>query len=570
MPSTPSQQFKEFHYERPDFQQFSASFKTQLAVFVNADTFEAQDKALSVINAMRSRFMSMYNLCFIRHTLDTRDAFYEQENEYFDHQMPAYESLVNQFYKQLLKASFRPALEKKWGQQLFNIAELSLKAFDDAVIHLLQEENKLSSAYTKLKGNAKIMFNGEEHNLSSIIKFESDKDEQVRKAAAVAKWAFYEENKNEIESIFDKLVKTRHQVATSLGFDNFVALGYTRMLRADYDAAMVARFRKQVLDKIVPIATGLYERQRKRLGLKQMRYYDENLRFLTGNPEPKGATHWIVAQAERMYRELSAETDEFFQFMKTTGLMDLEAKAGKAPGGYCTYISNYQAPYIFSNFNGTSGDIDVLTHEAGHAFQVFSSRALGISEYNWPTYEACEIHSMSMELFTWPWMELFFKEETEKFKYSQLTAALSFLPYSAAVDEFQHFVYANPEVSPEDRNAAWRALEKKYLPHRNYEDNTFLEQGRFWQKQSHIFSAPFYYIDYALAQICAFQFWKKDQDDHESAWKDYLHLCKLGGKHSFLELVQQANLRSPFEEEGFTASISKITDWLEQVDDSGF
>ena len=570
MSSTPSQQFKEFHYERPDFQQFSKSFKAQLSTFIKADTFDAQDKALALINTMRSRFMSMYNLCFIRHTLDTADKFYEQENEYFDHQMPAYESLVNQFYKQLLSASFRPALEKKWGQQLFNIAELSLKAFDDSVIHLLQEENKLSSAYTKLKGSAKIMFNGEEHNLSSILKFESDKDASVRKAAAEAKWKFYEDNKNEVESTFDKLVKIRHQVATSLGFDNFIALGYTRMLRSDYDATMVAQFRKQVHDKIVPIVTGLYERQRKRLGLNRLRYYDEDLRFLTGNPKPKGETDWIVAQAERMYKELSVETNAFFQFMKTTGLMDLDARAGKAPGGYCTYINDFKAPFIFSNFNGTSGDIDVLTHEAGHAFQVFSSRELGIGEYNWPTYEACEIHSMSMELFTWPWMDLFFQDEVEKFKYSQLTSALSFLPYGVAVDEFQHFVYAKPEASPEDRNAAWRALEKKYLPHRNYDGNTFLEEGRFWQKQSHIFNSPFYYIDYALAQICAFQFWKKDQDDHKLAWADYLRLCKLGGKHSFLELVRLSNLRSPFEEEGFTASTSKITEWLEQVDDSKF
>ena len=261
-----------------------------------------------------------------------------------------------------------------------------------------------------------------------------------------------------------------------------------------------------------------------------------------------------------MYAELSSETGRFFTEMRETGLMDLSNRDGKQMGGYCTYVSKHRAPFIFSNFNGTSHDIDVLTHEAGHAFQVWSSREFDINEYHWPTYEACEIHSMSMEFFTWPWMHLFFKEDTEKYRFAHLAGAI----------QFQHVIYENPEMTPAERNAAWHKIEAKYLPGRNYSGLPFLEKGGYWQKQSHIFNSPFYYIDYCLAQICAFQFWKRDREDHGSAWKSYVELCQAGGSQSFLSLVKLAGLRSPFDPGCVESVVGEIAKWLEGVDDSKF
>ncbi|HKK80226.1 MAG TPA: M3 family oligoendopeptidase [Phaeodactylibacter sp.] len=562
--------FKDFDYKRPDFDAFSREFNTALDAFEHALSASEQSEVLRHIDAMRTDFSTMYNICMIRHTIDTRDEFYEKENEYFDQQMPAYQGLVTAFYRRLLSAKYRQELEAEHGKQIFNIAELSLKTFDNSVVELLQEENKLSSQYTKIKASATIDFQGEEHNISSIYKYEIDRDRATRRAAAEAKWAFFEEKSEEIENVFDQLVKVRHRIAKALGFDNFVELAYARMMRFDYDAEMVARYREQVRTQIVPVAQRLYERQRQRLGLEKLKYYDEDLRFLSGNPAPKGEPDWIVRQAEKMYEELSPETHEFFQFMQETELMDLVNRPGKATGGYCTFIGRYQAPFIFSNFNGTSADIDVLTHEAGHAFQMYSSRNIGLSDYIMPTTEACEIHSMSMEFFTWPWMEGFFEEETDKYKFAHLSGAISFLPYGVAVDEFQHRVYENPEWTPAERNAAWREIEQKYLPQRDYEGHTFLEEGRFWIKQSHIFNVPFYYIDYTLAQVCAFQFWKKDRENHAEAWGDYLRLCKVGGSQSFLQLVELANLQSPFDEGGVASVVGVIEEWLESVDDQSF
>jgi len=319
---------------------------------------------------------------------------------------------------------------------------------------------------------------------------------------------------------------------------------------------------------IVPIASQLKERQQKRIGVDRLTYYDEPFNFQTGNPSPKGSPQWITENGQKMYDELSPETGRFFSFMVENNLMDLVAKKGKASGGYCTYIEDYKAPYIFSNFNGTSGDIDVLTHEAGHAFQVYSSRHFEIPEYYWPTYEACEIHSMSMEFFTWPWMELFFKEDSDKYKFAHLSDALLFLPYGVSVDEFQHWVYEHPEATPVERKQQWREIEKKYLPHKDYDGNSYLEAGGFWQRQGHIYNDPFYYIDYTLAQICAFQFWKRSRENREASWEDYLKLCKLGGSLPFTELVKEANLISPFEDGCVQSIVGEIEAWLNSIEDN--
>ncbi|MCJ8009207.1 M3 family oligoendopeptidase [Lederbergia wuyishanensis] len=559
--------FEDYQYKRLNIKEIEAAFQTELEKFKNAVDVEEQSQAIHKINEIRNEIGTMFNICHIRHTIDTNDEFYKNENDYMDEISPVIEGFISNYYEALISSKFRDELESKWGKQLFDLAECQLKTFSPDIIPLLQKENKLTSEYTKLVASAKIMFEGEERTLAMIDPFMESKDREMRKQASDAKFGFFAEHEEEFDRIYDELVKIRTEIAKKLGYSNFVELAYYRMSRTDYNAEMVATFREQVKEHIVPLASKLRERQQERIGVDQLKFYDEGFKFVSGNATPKGSPEWIIENGKQMYSELSTETDEFFTFMNDNHLMDLVAKKGKASGGYCTYIENYKAPYIFSNFNGTSGDIDVLTHEAGHAFQVYSSRDFEIPEYSWPTYEACEIHSMSMEFFTWPWMELFFQDETDKYKFSHLSGALLFLPYGVAVDEFQHFVYENPEATPAERKQAWKEIEKKYLPHRDYDGNEYLEKGGFWQRQGHIYESPFYYIDYTLAQICAFQFWKKSQENHEEAWKDYIHLCKQGGSKSFTGLVKEANLISPFEEGCVASVIGTIQGWLDQVDD---
>ncbi|MBU3128252.1 M3 family oligoendopeptidase [Clostridium tagluense] len=559
--------FTEMQYKRPDMKELVVGFTQLLTEFNTCASFDDANSIMIKINDLRGDLESMAELVGIRHTIDTTDAFYEGEQDFIDENMPIYQGLVAKYYGSLINSKFRPELEEKWGKQLFNMATLNIKTFSPEIIEDLQMENKLSSEYTKLIASAKIMFEGEERTLSQLTPFRLSTDRDMRKRANEAKYDFFSENETKLDEIYDGLVKVRTKIAKKLGYENFVQLGYDRMLRSDYNAEMVANYRKQVEEVIVPMATKLRERQCKRLDLAHLYYYDEGISFKSGNAKPHGNPGWIVNNGKKMYEELSKETGEFFNFMINNELMNLESKKGKAGGGYCTFIGKYKSPFIFSNFNGTSGDVDVLTHEAGHAFQAYCSRNYAVPEYNFPTNEAAEIHSMSMEFLTWPWMNLFFEEEELKYKFNHLSEALLFLPYGVTVDEFQHFVYNNPEASPTERKLAWREIEKKYLPHRDYAGNDYLERGGFWYQQGHIFGSPFYYIDYTLAQVCAFQFFKKANDNRENAMADYMNLCAAGGSKSFLGLVELANLKSPFDDGCIKSVINDIKIWLDSVDD---
>jgi len=560
--------FSEYVYKRPDKQEIKAAFDMLLKQFAEAKDMKTQLTIIEKINNLRNDISTMSNICYIRHSIDTNDEYYQTEQDYLDEVSPELEGLVTKYYQELITSPFRKELEQLLGRQLFALAEAQLKVFSDEVVPLLQQENKLSTEYTKLLASAKIMFEGEERTLAQMEPFTQSNDRQVRKEASAKKFAFFAKYEETLDRIYDDMVKVRTEIAGKLGYKNFVELAYYRMDRTDYNAEMVKNFRDQIHTYIVPLATELKHRQQKRIGLEELKYYDESLDFNSGNALPKGDAEWIIKNGQKMYNELSEETGVFFSYLRENQLMDVVAKKGKAGGGYCTFIENYKAPFIFSNFNGTSGDIDVLTHEAGHAFQVYSSRNLKMPEYYWPTYEAAEIHSMSMEFFTWPWMELFFKEDADKYKFTHLSSALLFLPYGVSVDEFQHWVYENPTATPKERKQAWREIEKKYMPHKDYDDNEYLESGGFWQRQSHIYTSPFYYIDYTLAQICAFQFWKKSRENKEKAWSDYMKLCQLGGSLPFTELVKEANLISPFEDGCVASVIREIDQWLNSIDDA--
>ncbi len=562
--------FSQFTYKRPKLEDIKTDFKALIEDFSKSQSAEEQVALINQLNELRSQFDSMFNIASIRHSLNIEDKDFETEQGYFDQNVPEFQALINDYYAVLVNSKFRTELSERFGDQLFAIADLTLKTFDPEILEDMKRENMLASEYQKLIASAKINFEGQELNLKALDPYCMSTDRAMRKKANKAKWDFLAKKQNQLDEIFDKLVKVRTKMAKKLGFKNYIELGYARMLRTDYTPEMVKKFRDKVKEYVVPATVELRERQSKRIGIDDMKFYDTQLYFKQGNPKPKGDPQWILENGRKMYEEMSPETDSFFKFMLENELLDVLNRTGKASGGYCTYITEHKSPFIFSNFNGTSADIDVLTHEAGHAFQVYSSRDIEVPEYLWPTYEAAEIHSMSMEFFAWPWMDNFFEEESDKYRFEHLSSCLFFLPYGVAVDEFQHIIYENPEMTPKERRKTWRELEEKYLPNIDYDNNEYLENGGYWQKQSHIYQLPFYYIDYTLAQICAFQFWKKAHDEPQEAFADYLKLCKAGGSKSFLGLVKLANLQSPFDEECLPNIVGEIHNYLRGISDENF
>ena len=551
--------FKEYKYERPNIDEICSFVEQKTNEIKNANDTDTIINCIKEINKLSSTYSTVSNLAYIRNSIDTTDEFYEKEIDYLNVEGVKLSSKFNEYTKILVNHPFRKELENVYGSYWFKTMELQLKCFDDCIMEELVEESKLSIQYDKLMASAKIEFDGKINNLSQMKVFTSSVDRNTRIEAYKAVNKFLFDNSNEIDDIYDKLVKLRHQMALKLGYENFIELGYARMGRTDYDAKMVEGYRKQVLENVVPVAADIYKENAKRIGVDDPKFYDLSLMFLDGNPKPKGTKDELVAKALKMYSEMSAETKEFFEFMTEHELLDLESKPGKANGGYCTYIPDYKSPFIFANFNGTSGDVDVLTHEAGHALMAYCSKdTIENPDLLWPTSEACEIHSMSMEFFAYPWIHEFFKEDTNKYKISHMSGAVTFIPYGVCVDHYQHMVYANPNATPAERRKMWSDLEKTYLPWRIMDGLEAYENGMFWFQQGHIFSSPFYYIDYTLAQVCALEFYLNSLENKEEAFARYLHLCKLGGSKSFLELISEVGINNPFN----NGSIKKIIDKL--------
>lgn len=559
--------FQDFPYTRPNLEVLQQQGQQVIDTMQNARSYQEFKEAMDQFIAIQRDVQTQMTLVSIRHSINTLDEFYEKEQEFFNETSPYFEELNARYYAVILSSPFLESLKNDVPKSFIQLIECQIKSFSPEIIPQLQEENTLVMKYNKLIASAAIEFDGKTNNLSQMGVYTQSPDRNTRQLASDAVWAFFEEKQAEIDTLFDQLVNVRHTIAQKLGYDTFIDVGYLRMTRLDYDQEMVQAYRSKILKDIVPITNKLYRQQQQRLGLDALKHYDIPIEFSDGNPKPIGTSEDIVASGREMYHELSEETGEFIDLMLDNQLVDLLAKPNKQSGGYMTFLFNFEVPFIFSNFNGTSGDIDVLTHEAGHAFQGYRSRWIKYPEIVMPTYESCEIHSMSMEFFTWPFMEKFFGEKADRYRYLHLGSALKFLPYGALVDHFQHEIYSNPEYTPEQRHQVWKSLDKQYRPHLDNTENAFLDSGTFWYRQSHIFGAPFYYIDYTLAQVVALQFWNRFIIENDpQAWKDYLHLCDLGGTKSFIDLVKEANLTSPFDPNAIP-EISKVIDqYLDGID----
>ena len=540
--------FKDMPYKRVEKEELEKALTGIMEEFKAASSGEEQFEIHKKYYELMDDVATNMTVANIRHAVDTTDSFYDKEKEYYDEMEPIINNLQISYDKLLYNSSYRDYLVGKIGPVAFKSMELSFKAFDEKLIPLMQEENNLVTSYNKLIASAKIDWEGETLNLSLMTPYLSHVDRDVRIRAWNKYTAFFEENGDKLDEIFYKLVKNRTAQARELGYENYVELGYYRMNRNCYGKEQVENFRRQVKEVWVPFVAKLNEKRKQRLGLDKLAYYDEKVYFQNGNPKPTGTPEEILQAGQKMYCELSDETREFFDFMMENQLFDVLGRKTKRAGGYMTYLPNYKSPFIFANFNGTSGDVDVITHECGHAFQGFISGKDPIREHANITMETAEIHSMSMEFFTEGWMDLFFGDRKQDYIDMHLEDSAAFIPYGCMVDEFQHIVYENPDMTPAQRNAAWRKLEMEYKPHLDYEDNKRFGEGGYWQRQLHIYNYPFYYIDYCLAQTCALQYKVWMDQDYKAAWQSYLKLCGLSASDFYVNMLKEVGLKLPFEE----------------------
>lgn len=540
--------FSEMPYKRLDIDALKSQLGQVLEALRTASSLDAQVAAIDRLNEISGHTATMSTLAYVRHTIDTRDEFYDKENDFNDENLPLLKELEQEINKAMLESPFRKELEEKYGKLIFTNLEIEQRTFKPEMVELLQQENKLQSEYQKLYASAMVEFDGQTMPLPKLRPYKQSPDRAVRKAACETEGRFFDEHQAELDRLYDELIKVRTAQAKMMGYDNYLQLGYDKLGRNCYDAEKVAAFRDQIANDMVPIVADVKRDQAKRLGLSDFRLWDDIMLFPNGNPVPQGTADDILAAGLEMYHKLSPETAEFIDHMYENELLDVLSKDGKAPGGYCTEIYDYRSPFIFSNFNGTSGDVDVLTHEAGHAFAGWRAMKKGyIPQLLSPTMESCECHSMSMEFLTSPYHHLFFGDDVARYERAHCEESLTFIPYGCMVDEFQHRMYENPDLTPAQRNEVWLALEKKYRPWVDFGDLPFFGRGAGWQRQLHIYLYPFYYIDYCMAQTVAFQFWMAYLKDRDDAWQRYLAFVDKGGTCTFEELVHGAGLKVPYD-----------------------
>lgn len=557
------QTFSDVAYQRPDMAELSRSIRTYAAAMGAAASAEEAYQLLVDHKAAMDEYTTMRGLATIRNSIDTRDPFYAEEKAFFDREGPQLNLLLRTANDALLSSPFRPQLEEKLGALFFKNIETSKRFADERVVDDQVRESQITQHYSRVVATAVTTFHGEECNFSRLLKYMQSADRAVRREAFQAWAGLYEKIAPELDEIYDQLVHLRHGMAMKLDFPSFTEMTYLALQRYDYTIADAAAFRQQVREVITPACEKLFARQARRLGVDKLRYYDEALFYPEGNPVPQGTRQELVAKAQRMYREMAPEAGEFFDAMVEHDMFDLDTKPGKRLGGFCASLHKYRLPFIFANFNGTSADVDVLTHEAGHAFECYLAfRSHPFVEQAFSTSEIAEIHSMTMEHFAYPWMPLFFGDQAEKYRVAHLTDALTTIPYLVSVDEYQHRVFEKPDMTPQERRTAWREIERIYMPWRDYDGNTFLEEGGFWMQKPHIFLDPFYYIEYALAQTCAFQFYDRMKRDRAKAWEDYCRLCRAGGTQSYFQLLKLADLRSPFEPGSVEQSVAGVLEEL--------
>ncbi len=541
--------FETLEYVRPDLSAAAERLDGMTERVKAAKNYAELKSILLEADRDSARLSTLFNIAYIRNTLDTTDEFYEKEIEFLNDSLPELTPHSLAFNQAVADSPLRAEVEKEYGKQYFVQFELQKRSFCEQNIPLMQEEARLTTEYQKIMATAAIEFDGKTLNLYGIQKYFENKDREVRKAAFAAYSAFYASNEQRLEEIWDRLIAIRNEMGRNLGYADFTPLGYLQQGRTDYGPADVASFREQVREVIVPICEKLYKAQAKRLGIETVMAYDEKMVFPDGNAEPAGDDEFMVRTARDMYRDLSPETGEFIDFMIEHGLMDLKNKPGKASTGYMTSLDEYKAPFVFSCFNHTIFDMQVLTHELGHAFAGYMAmRSQPITSYYSESTDIAEIHSMSMEQFAYPYAEKFFGADADKYRFAHLQEAITFVPFGVAVDEFQHICYANPGLTPKERTYEWHKLEEKYMPWRRYENDEFMERGGYWYHKLHIFLYPFYYINYTLTTMGAMEFKKKYAESREKAWKEYLDLCKVGGSRSYKETLQLANLTLPFTE----------------------
>lgn len=523
----------------------------------NCLNFNEEKELIIKFNHVRDNYLTLYWISYIGYLKDTKDKKYLETEKIMGKYEPIINNLIYDYYKVLSSSKNKEKLERFIGKRVLAIAANQARLKNDEVISLETKEKELCSKYQRLIIGTKFNFLDKEINLSALNIYYNDDDRGLRKKAYDKRFEILESLEKEIDVIIDELIDVRSSIAKTLGFASYTEMSFVKMNRLDYSKEDLYIFKEEIKKYVVPLLKLLKEQQRKRLGLEKLEYYDNSYLFNDGNAKIKGNLNDVLNNFKAILKEHSTISYNLLCMMLDEGLIDLDNRENKSSGGISTYLPDYKVPLFIKKYMGLENNITSIFHEFGHSNQLYLSRDLLFHENRWPTFDICEIHSTSMEYLMYPFMDLFFGSDNFKYKIKHLTNSLSLMVNMAIADDFWSSVYDN-KLNSEERKKKWLEIRCEY--NLDSYDNEYFNRGTEYQADTNRIIDPFYTIDYALDNVLALSFYKKEKESIKDAFDLYISLCKDGGTLSLKEIINKYNLDNPFEKDSLKDMCDIIKD----------
>jgi len=507
---------------------------------------------------------------YIRMTCDTTDEKLLKDFQYFTTEIePQIAPINNELNKKFVESPFTEQLDQDKYFIYTRGIKKALELFREENIPLQTQIQLEQQQYQSITGSMSVTLNGKEYTLEQASVFLKDTDRTIRQQAWEAITTRRLQDKEKLDTLFASLLKLRHQVAQNAGFDHFRDYMFQALGRFDYTPQDCFNFHDSIQQEIVPILQEQAQKRKEALHLHNLKPWDMDV-DVSGKPalKPFHNGHDLIDKTITCFDKLNPYLGEKLAFMKAEGLFDVESRKGKAPGGYNYPLAETGAPFIFMNSANTFRDLTTMVHEGGHAIHTFISADLELNDFKHVPSEVAELASMSMELISMDAWDVFFdnEEDLKRAKRDQLKDVLKTLPWVAVVDKFQHWIYTHPNHTATERSQAWKTI---FAPFgNNFSDWTDQEDAlqNLWQKQLHIFEIPFYYIEYAMAQLGAIAIWKNYKENPEQGLKKYLEALKLGYTKTIPEIYQTAGIAFNFSADYVKTLVAFVKSELEKLD----
>lgn len=507
--------------------------------------FPKYKELIDKFNEIRDHYLTLYWISYIGYLKDIKNSKYLNTEKLISKYESIIDNLVNEYFKCLINYKYKEELINYIGNRNYEMAGNQSIIVSNDISKLRIREKELCMQYRKTLMSLKFTFDNKEMNLSGLSSYYNVSDEKLRKASYDKRYKILESLEQELDVIFDNLVKVRTEIANKLKFNSYADLCFVKMNRIGYTYNDLDLLKENVRKYIVPILNILKEHQKERLNVSNISYYNKNYLFNDGNARVKVSLEEIISNISKILHKYNNEVGLMFDTMLKEGLIDLENRENKSSGGVTTYLPDYKMPTFIKKYMNLEANVTSIFHEIGYSIQLYLSRNLLFHENRWPTFDICEIHSTSLEFLMYPFLNMFFKEDENKYKIRHLSSSLSLIVSMCISDDFQKYIYDNPNISSEDRKEYWLYLINKY----GIKDNThsYFGKGIEWQADINRIDDPFYGIDYAISNICALSFYDRVNNDVECAFSDYFDLCSKGNTLSLKRIIKKYRLNNPFE-----------------------